>query len=73
MGTSYVRPLKNAPFRPISVSGKNFKPQNTLSIPPVNPALAGFPSLNSNNIEHFSKAAILVNKYSFVHDDLNLN
>jgi len=30
-----VRPLQNAPFRPISVSGSNFNPRNTQCIPVV--------------------------------------
>jgi len=29
------RPLQNAPFSPISVSGSNFNPQNTKCIPVV--------------------------------------
>jgi hypothetical protein len=29
------RPLQNAPFCPISVSGSNFNPQNTICIPVV--------------------------------------
>jgi hypothetical protein len=29
------RPLQNAPFCPISVSGSNFNPQNTQCIPVV--------------------------------------
>jgi len=32
-----LRPLQNAPFCPISVSGSNFNPQNTQCIPVVNP------------------------------------
>jgi hypothetical protein len=30
-----LRPLKNTPFRPISVSGSNFNPRNTHCIPVV--------------------------------------
>jgi hypothetical protein len=30
-----LRPLQNAPFCPISVSGSNFNPQNTQGIPVV--------------------------------------
>jgi len=30
-----LRPLQNAPFRPISASGSNFNPQNTQCIPVV--------------------------------------
>jgi hypothetical protein len=30
-----LRPLKNAPFCPIPVSGENFNPQNTKCIPVV--------------------------------------
>jgi len=30
-----LRPLQNAPFRPISASGSNFNPQNTQCIPAV--------------------------------------
>jgi hypothetical protein len=30
-----LRPLKNAPFCPISLSGSNFNPQNTQCIPVV--------------------------------------
>jgi hypothetical protein len=30
-----LRPLQNAPFCPISVSGSNFNPQNTKCIPVV--------------------------------------
>ncbi len=30
-----LRPLQNAPFCPISVSGSNFNPQNTQCIPVV--------------------------------------
>jgi len=30
-----TRPLQNAPFCPISVSGSNFNPQNTICIPVV--------------------------------------
>jgi hypothetical protein len=30
-----ARPLQNAPFYPISVSGLNFNPQNTKCIPVV--------------------------------------
>jgi len=30
-----LRPLQNAPFCPISVSGSNFNPQNTPCIPAV--------------------------------------
>jgi len=30
-----MRPLQNAPFCPISVSGSNFNPQNTQCIPVV--------------------------------------
>ena len=30
-----MRPLQNAPFRPISASGSNFNPQNTQCIPAV--------------------------------------
>jgi hypothetical protein len=30
-----MRPLQNAPFFPISVSGSNFNPQNTICIPVV--------------------------------------
>jgi hypothetical protein len=37
MGTDFhkVRPLQNAPFCPIFVSGSNFNPQNTHCIPVV--------------------------------------
>jgi hypothetical protein len=35
------RTLQNAPFCPISVSGKNFNPQNTQCIPVVNPPKFG--------------------------------
>jgi len=31
-GQKTKRPLKNAPFRPISASGSNFNPQNTQCI-----------------------------------------
>jgi hypothetical protein len=30
-----LRPLQNAPFRPISVSGSDFNPQNNQCIPAV--------------------------------------
>ncbi len=33
--TDITRPLKNTPFRPISVSGSNFNPRNTQCIPVV--------------------------------------
>jgi hypothetical protein len=48
-----LRPLKNAPFCPISLSGSNFNPQNTLCIP----WLKFSSSLNLNKIEHFSKVS----------------
>jgi hypothetical protein len=59
-----LRPLKNAPFCPISLSGSNFNPQNTLCIRacPVGPEdrtgwLKFSSSLNLNKIEHFSKVS----------------
>jgi len=33
--TRILRPLQNAPFRPIPASGSNFNPQNTQCIPVV--------------------------------------
>jgi hypothetical protein len=36
-----MRPLQNAPFCPISVSGSNYNPQNTKCIPVVNPPKFG--------------------------------
>ena len=60
-----MRPLQNAPFCPISVSGSNFNPQNTICIRacPVGPEdrtgwLKFSPSLNLNKIEHFSKVSL---------------
>ena len=66
-----TRPLQNAPFCPISVSGSNFNPQNTICIRacPVGPedrtgwlirqsSVAGSPSLNLNKIEHSSKVSL---------------
>jgi len=35
LANSTKRPLQNTPFRPISVSGSNFNPQNTKCIPVV--------------------------------------
>jgi len=35
LSTAVERPLKNAPFCPISVSGSNFNPRNTQCIPSV--------------------------------------
>jgi hypothetical protein len=35
----------------------NFNPQNTQSIPAVNPAKAGSSSLTLNKIEHFAKVS----------------
>jgi hypothetical protein len=52
-----LRPLKNAPFYPISASGLNFNPQNTQCIPVDNPAKAGSPSLNLKKNKHFSKVS----------------
>jgi hypothetical protein len=60
-----TRPLQNAPFCPISVSGSNFNPQNTICIRacPVGPEdrtgwLKFSPSLNLNKIEHSSKVSL---------------
>jgi hypothetical protein len=41
-----LRPLQNAPFCPISVSGSNFNPQNTQCIPVVK--ISAFLELEQN-------------------------
>jgi len=41
-----ARPLQNAPFCPISLSGSNFNPQNTQYIPVVE--IIAFPELEQN-------------------------
>jgi hypothetical protein len=62
-----MRPLQNAPFCPISVSGSTFNPQNTICMDacPVGPEdrtgwLKFSPSLNLNKIEHFSRVSEFV-------------
>ncbi len=51
-----LRPLKNAPFCPISASDSDFNPRNTYR---VFLWLKSSPSLTLNKIEHFSKVSQL--------------
>jgi len=59
---SILRPLQNVPFRPFSASGSNFNPPPNfggliLKILHVFLWLKFSPSLNLNEIEHFSKVS----------------
>ena len=55
--TFIMRPLQNAPFCPISVSGSNFNPQNTQCIPVVK--IIAFLELESRySGKHFSKVSL---------------
>jgi len=56
------RPLKNAPFCPISASHSNFNPRNTQCIPVVkvfvfSRSKSGIFDLNLHKIERFSKVS----------------
>ena len=54
-----LRPLKNAPFCPISASGSNFNPRNIQYIPVVKIiALLDLDQISADfEIEHFSKVS----------------
>jgi len=54
-----MRPLKNTPFCPISVSGSNYNPRNTTCIPAVIIfAFLEFEQISGDfEVEHFSKVS----------------
>jgi len=61
-----MSPLHNGTFCPISASGSNFNPQNTLCITAVNPPKFGGRlklslSLNLNKNQHFPKVSVFKN------------